>query len=141
VFIPYKGYGGAPKIGVGIAASTPGLQVFGPTAADTLRVYAAGTTAPGLIFGNVTTGILGQLTSSNTGVLTLATGVGAGVTAATFQPAGGFTPVTFVFANIATALTGNGQMGYCSDCTITNPCAGSGNGAIAKRLNGVNVCN
>jgi hypothetical protein len=49
----------------------------------------------------------------------------------------------FTFANIATALAayGNGTIGYCSDCTIANPCAGSGNGAIAKRLNGVNVCN
>jgi hypothetical protein len=48
---------------------------------------------------------------------------------------------SFAFTNIATFLTGNGQIGYCSDCTIANPCAGGGNGAIAKRLNGVNVCN
>ena len=47
----------------------------------------------------------------------------------------------FLFTNIATVLTANGQIGYCSDCTIANPCAGSGTGAIAKRLNGVNVCN
>lgn len=47
----------------------------------------------------------------------------------------------FLFANIATTLTANGDHAYCSDCTIANPCAGSGTGAIAKRLNGVNVCN
>src|SRR5207253_2473504 len=35
----------------------------------------------------------------------------------------------------------NGQFAYCSDCTIANPCAGSGSGAFAKRLNGVWVCN
>lgn len=35
----------------------------------------------------------------------------------------------------------NGTLAYCSDCTIANPCAGSGNGAFAKRLNGVWVCN
>lgn len=35
----------------------------------------------------------------------------------------------------------NGSMLYCTDCTIANPCAGSGTGAIAKRLNGVWVCN
>jgi hypothetical protein len=35
----------------------------------------------------------------------------------------------------------NGSRAYCSDCTIANPCAGSGTGAIAKRLNGVWVCN
>lgn len=50
-------------------------------------------------------------------------------------------PASFTFANIATGLTGNGQIGYCSDCTIANPCAGGGTGAIAKRLNDVNVCN
>lgn len=35
----------------------------------------------------------------------------------------------------------NGSIFYCSDCTIANPCAGGGTGAIAKRLNGVWVCN
>lgn len=35
----------------------------------------------------------------------------------------------------------NGTIIYCSDCDTTNPCAGSGTGAIAKRLNGVWVCN
>lgn len=29
----------------------------------------------------------------------------------------------------------------CSDCTIANPCAAGGTGALAKRLNGVWVCN
>jgi hypothetical protein len=42
-------------------------------------------------------------------------------------------------ASFATAT--NGSTVYCSDCTITNPCAGAGTGAIAKRLNGVWVCN
>lgn len=44
-----------------------------------------------------------------------------------------------VFANLGAAT--NGSMIYCSDCTIANPCAGSGTGAIAKRLNGAWVCN
>jgi hypothetical protein len=35
----------------------------------------------------------------------------------------------------------NGSVVYCSDCTIANPCAGSGTGALAKKLNGVWVCN
>ena len=35
----------------------------------------------------------------------------------------------------------NGSYEYCSNCTITSPCAGSGTGAFAKRLNGVWVCN
>jgi hypothetical protein len=50
-------------------------------------------------------------------------------------------PTGFLFAVIATNLAQDGDVGYCSDCTIANPCAGSGTGAIAKRLNGVNVCN
>lgn len=35
----------------------------------------------------------------------------------------------------------NGSIQYCSDCTVANPCAGGGTGALAKRLNGVWVCN
>jgi hypothetical protein len=35
----------------------------------------------------------------------------------------------------------NGTFAYCSDCTIANPCAGGGTGAIAKRLNNTWICN
>lgn len=42
-------------------------------------------------------------------------------------------------ANLGTPS--NGTVVYCSDCTIANPCAGGGTGALAKRLNGVWVCN
>jgi hypothetical protein len=48
---------------------------------------------------------------------------------------------SFLFASIGTNLVNNGDTRYCSDCTIANPCAGSGSGAYAKRLNGINVCN
>lgn len=34
----------------------------------------------------------------------------------------------------------NGTFIYCSDCTFADPCAGSGTGAIAKRLNGAWRC-
>lgn len=44
-----------------------------------------------------------------------------------------------VFANLGTPA--NGVFVYCSDCTVANPCAGAGTGALAKRLNGVWVCN
>jgi hypothetical protein len=44
-----------------------------------------------------------------------------------------------VFGNLGTPT--NGTIMYCSNCTITNPCAGGGTGALAKRLNGVWVCN
>lgn len=42
-------------------------------------------------------------------------------------------------ANLGTPS--NGTVVYCSDCTIANPCASGGTGALAKRLNGVWVCN
>lgn len=35
----------------------------------------------------------------------------------------------------------NGTLKYCNDCTVSNPCAGGGTGAIAKRLNSAWVCN
>lgn len=43
------------------------------------------------------------------------------------------------FANLGTPA--NGTFFYCSDCTIANPCASGGTGALAKRLNGAWVCN
>jgi hypothetical protein len=47
------------------------------------------------------------------------------------------------FSNLmaATATVHNGSQIHCEDCTMTNPCAGAGKGAIAKLLNGVWVCN
>lgn len=46
---------------------------------------------------------------------------------------------TLTFATLGTPS--NGTFAFCPDCTIANPCAGSGTGALAKRLNGVWVCN
>jgi hypothetical protein len=43
------------------------------------------------------------------------------------------------FANLGTPT--NGVIIYCSDCTEADPCAGSGTGALAKRINSVWVCN
>lgn len=61
----------------------------------------------------------------------------------TVNTTGGFDPqgpfVSYPFASLGTPV--NGTVHYCPDCTIANPCAGSGTGAIAKRLNGAWVCN
>jgi hypothetical protein len=51
----------------------------------------------------------------------------------------GLFPAPFTFATLPAG--NNGRMVYCSDCTIANPCAAAGSGAIAKRLNGIWVCN
>lgn len=53
--------------------------------------------------------------------------------------AGALRLITTLFAALGTPT--NGTLRFCSDCTIANPCAGSGTGALAKRLNGVWVCN
>jgi hypothetical protein len=47
--------------------------------------------------------------------------------------------VSIAFANLGTPA--NGTMVYCADCAIANPCAGSGTGAFAKRLNSAWICN
>lgn len=64
----------------------------------------------------------------------------------TITTSGGNLNVGVPLAMTATAFAGlgtpaNGIMTYCNDCTIANPCAGAGTGALAKRLNGVWVCN
>jgi hypothetical protein len=43
------------------------------------------------------------------------------------------------FASLGTPI--NGTFYYCNDCTVANPCGAGGTGALAKRLNGVWVCN
>lgn len=53
--------------------------------------------------------------------------------------ASGIAPRVLLQANLGAPA--NGTIVYCSDCTIANPCAGGGTGAIAKRLNGAWVCN
>ena len=52
---------------------------------------------------------------------------------------GGVRPKAVVFANLGTPASG--VIAYCSDCTVAATCAGSGTGAIAKRLNSAWVCN
>lgn len=84
------------------------------------------------------------------------TGVGSAGADQTTLVAGGQESLTVVEGGVAAGETmfrldpctaGNlgtpadGHFCYCSDCTIANPCAGSGTGAFAKRLNGAWVCN
>lgn len=45
---------------------------------------------------------------------------------------------TVSFAELGAAT--NGAIVYCDDCTKATPCAGAGNGALAKRLNGAWDC-
>jgi hypothetical protein len=74
-------------------------------------------------------------------------GGGAGIVAIGTGAAGSVAGIIAAKAHRGTAVhfaslsTTNGDLEYCDDCTIANPCAGSGTGAYAKRLNGVSVCN
>jgi hypothetical protein len=70
--------------------------------------------------------------------------VSATGTSGTNRPFGSFGFINLVlgavtFSNLGTPA--NGNLHYCSDCTIANPCAGGGTGALAKRLNNTWVCN
>jgi hypothetical protein len=63
----------------------------------------------------------------------------SGATTLTAVAADSFTMTAVLFAALGTPS--NGVIKYCSNCTVASPCAGSGTGALAKRLNGVWVCN
>lgn len=78
--------------------------------------------------GNATAG------NANGGSVTIgnSTGIGTGVAGHTFLAGR-------TFASLGTPA--NGAVAFCSDCTIANPCASGGTGAMAKRLNAVWVCN
>ena len=88
-------------------------------------------TASGLTAGNVA---VGGITGLGSGVATwLATPASSSISS------GGMLYAAVLETNLGSPA--NGTVVYCSDCTLANPCAGSGTGAIAKRLNGVWVCN
>lgn len=122
-------------------ASDSGSYVLTGIKLNNVRVFddqASPTQRYGIQFGSSIGGISGSIT-------------GSGNTWGTFNQM----PATYVadlvsidgvnywagklFSALGTPT--NGVSVYCSDCTIANPCAGSGTGAIAKRLNGVWVCN
>lgn len=98
----------------------------------------------GLVFGDGTA--LSSMGTNTTGIY--GDDVGGTVKPHAIDEAGNIqrlvTPQTIVMALTLQANLGtpaDGTIAYCSDCTIANPCAGSGTGAIAKRLNGAWVCN
>ena len=57
---------------------------------------------------------------------------------------GTFTKVhlnSYLFEDLGSALSSNGDEAYCQDCERTNPCTGGGSGALAVEINGIYVCN
>lgn len=91
--------------------------------------------------GNVTGGGVWLRGDGNTKHLQIA--VDGSVTVGATAPA---TPLVgaLYFTGVAFASLGtpsNNHLVICTNCTVANPCAGGGTGALAKRLNGVWVCN
>jgi len=81
-----------------------------------------------------------SFTSLNTVAVTTIAADDNAATGGTIQVSGlGVRPVVVHFAGLGTPA--NGIITYCDDCTVASPCAGSGTGAFAKRLNGAWVCN
>jgi hypothetical protein len=115
---------GAVNIGA-VQAQTGGTSTW--QGASSLASNAAG--GPVIVKGGSATN-----GNANGGDVTLTGGtpVGSGI-------AGQILITGRTFANLGTPS--NGAFAYCSDCTIANPCASGGSGALAKRLNATWVCN
>lgn len=102
-----------------IASSTNSVDFYAPT----VLLFPAGTKSD-----NETWEIANNLSSSagNAGEVSM-------------LPSQLFRPGSTGFSGLGTPA--NGVFIYCSDCTIANPCASGGTGALAKRLGGVWICN
>lgn len=124
------------------ASDGPGLSRAGVTFltgdGNGIRVTPGTSTNPGLSdFTTKTTGFYWPSANvvgiADSGYGAVATWTASGTTVA-YQTMG-----AVLFANLPAAA--NGSFLYCSNCTIANPCATGGTGALAKRLNGAWVCN
>ena len=107
---------GTPGLGGIVEASVPS---GGPTM---MMPGVQGIATPALVLPGAT-GLAATVTSPALPANSTATVILTGIT----------------FANLGTPA--NGNFYYCPDCTIAAICAGGGTGALAKRLNGVWVCN
>lgn len=122
------------------------VRVNGVTSGSGVSFPLTGASASGCTAGAIPYSFSGD---SNTGVSTSAADVlglcvsgfaalSVSATQATFNVAavtiGGTT-----FAGLG--VPGNGTLTYCTDCVVAATCAGSGSGALAKRINGAWVCN
>lgn len=144
----FRVYSGTATIELGNTGGDPfittsGAMRIGTTTGDVLRFYTGGSerwqmTNTGSLNPNVDNAqdigtVGGVVRSGYFGTsLVIGSAPASALTGALF-----FTGITN--ANLGTPT--NGHIVFCSDCTIANPCAGSGTGALAKRLNGVWVCN
>lgn len=80
-------------------------------------------------------------TGANSGTGGLLVQSGGAVPVTSFQIAADGLMTMRAKAQAALGAPANGTFYYCNDCTVANPCAGGGTGALAKRLAGAWVCN
>lgn len=105
--------------------------------ANNSSIHLVSTTGnDGLIYNDLSNNI--QILAGNGGSVKILGSSGNGFSVDTN---GALVLRSVTFAQLNSVLTADNMMVYCSDCTIANPCAGSGSGSIAKRLNSVKVCN
>jgi hypothetical protein len=119
-----------------LGAGTPAATVAMFSRADfthTIQVYA-----PVLV--QIPAGSLSDNEASDLAMHLASYPTAAAVGEVAMLPGERFRPGTTTFANLGAAPSGVTFIG-CSDCTIANPCAGGGTGALAKSLNSIWVCN
>jgi hypothetical protein len=133
--------------------STPDLKLYrdaantfaqrNATTAQTWRIYGTWTDA-----SNYERLSLSHTTGTGSVIAAETAGTGGDNLGITLTPAGtGSVTVSsgYFFAGTTThsalGSPADGALIYCSDCTVANPCAASGTGAIAKRSGGVWICN
>jgi hypothetical protein len=133
---PCTADGVTQQVTVTIPAQLPGVEGY----AFWKNSFQFGTVSANCAIPGTPTSVLNPIMNQNCGVSTPAgpTGGPAG-----FQDNALFGATLLLglnlFSNLGTPI--NGTFVYCPDCTIANPCAGGGTGALAKRLNGIWVCN
>jgi hypothetical protein len=114
-----------------------------------LRVQAGSVGTPALAFAADTDSGIYSAVPGQVGFVANGTSVfsySAGVVSVTGDVVASDTITAAIYTFQATTFgalgsDSSGTLKYCADCTIANPCAGGGTGAIAKRLNSVWVCN
>ena len=90
------------RVGIGRSDPLTALHVQNDGGGDTVRIYGTAANSPGIVFGNVTSGVLGNFLAGASGQNILYTGVGGGNLTQYWGPTG---------------LVGIGTADPCSTCT------------------------
>lgn len=138
----------APIISTGTPDARYGALTLNNNSSNFMTFMESGVGGRGAIGFNAGSGTMLFKTQGGIDNGTVAFSIGSGIATGTATPgaAGTIQWGSFLFINIGTVLTANGQMGYCSDCdpatAIDQTCtsAGAKTGNLAMRINGVNKC-